>query len=241
MVKLRWPHITETAFCCWLQIPFIKGSTIQNSIFMSIIRIPESSLKIMHRWSSKNPRRIPQKQKRKISTYSCVSHHHGRCPLPPLFLARPRYSTASRCSAVQVRTGLRRGNSSRHFPVSLVNQRPPPQSHHHSIITLFMKMLQALASVLELRKHIHLTKIFATRNASVRRTGKKKPYCASRVVRHIQHSAVFQGHGTVKSWGRQTSLGSRLPQHTHFCAYVKRSSRYRERGTRSARAAAHGC
>lgn len=132
-------------------------------------------------------------------------------PPSPVLLARPRYSTGSRCSAVQVRTGLRRGNSSRHFPVSPVNQPPPPPlSHHHSIIKLLMKTLQALATVLELGKHMHLTEIFVTRNQSVRRTGKNPknpkplPLCLKNRVAHPALRGISRTRESQKpsgGWG----------------------------------------
>lgn len=142
MLKLLWPHVTETAFCCWLQIPSIKVSTIQPPIFICIIRIPEFSLKVTHRWSSKNPRRIPQKHKRKISTYSCVSHHHGRCPLPAPPLPRTSCKT-SVFHGQQMQRGTSKNRSEKReliaplpcFPgESTTSSSPVSPPLHHKIV-----------------------------------------------------------------------------------------------------------
>lgn len=171
-------------------------------------------------------------------------------PPSPVLLARPRYSTGSRCSAVQVRTGLRRGNSSRHFPVSPVNQPPPPPlSHHHSIIKLLMKTLQALATVLELGKHMHLTEIFVTRNQSVRRTGKKPknpkplPLCLKNRVAHPALRGISRTRESQKpsgGWGGgSVSRLASCPNTRHVHPCLKHFPWYPEKGTGPAKAAAH--
>lgn len=100
-----------------------------------------------------------------------VSHRNRRekSPPPP---ASPIITAAARCpptsapdpgTAGPAAAGSAQGTH-RAASAPPVTQHPPLQPHHRSIVQFLMKTLQALATVLELGKHMHFTEIFATRN-----------------------------------------------------------------------------